>query len=61
MSPSERLILTLTHKTLWAYYDDRLAIRLLDICENVKMNSGEIGCEDERWMELAEDCSALWH
>jgi hypothetical protein len=65
MSPSERLILTLTHKTLRAYYHDRLVIRLLGICVDVKMNCGEISCEDESWMKLAEGCRALceglWH
>jgi len=53
------------HKTLRAYYDDRLAIRVLGICEDVEMNSGEIRCEEERWLELAEDCRSLceglWH
>ena len=68
MSPSERLILTLRHKTLRAYCNDRLAIRaycddrlairaycddglairVLGICEDVKMNCGEIRCQDER-------------
>jgi hypothetical protein len=46
-------------------YDGRIALRLLGICEDVKMNSEERVCEDEKWMELAEDCrplyDRLWH
>jgi hypothetical protein len=60
MLPRERLILTLTHKTLWAYYDDRLAKRLLDICENVKMNSGKQIVRTRggwNWLRTAVHCA----
>ena len=47
---------------LWNF---RLDVALFGICEKFKMNSGEIGCEVESWVELVGDCSALydglWH
>jgi hypothetical protein len=27
-----------------------------EVVDNIKMDYREVGCEDERWMELDQDC-----